>query len=191
MVGSLACLLGLGLLIPLSGPISRRLLSSKNDATVAREIYKEDARRIIASAPWFGRGLNSYSFEMRKFATLALESYGPAMVAVHHIFYLWWAETGIVGVLLFCIVWGSIIWTGIVNLGVKDELLFVVNAACLGAMISLIPDSFLSFTLRVNTLLRVFWLLAGMIMAVRYLRLQERAAHMPLGDSAPEAVPNG
>ena len=187
-VSSLACLLGIALLTPFVGPITQRLLRSKDDATVAREIYKEDARRMIASAPWFGHGLNSYSFEMPEFATLAMRAYGPAMVAVHHIFYLWWAETGIVGMLLFCVVWGSIIGTGIANLAVRDELLFMVNAACLAAMISLIPDSFLSFTLRVNTLLRVFWLVAGMIMAIRYLRLQEMTGfhpHTSPGDSAP------
>jgi len=158
------------------GPITDRLLHSKDDATKAREIYKADARRMIAAAPWLGHGLNSYTFELQNYATLAMKSYGDAPPSVHNIFYLWWAETGIVGMLIFCTVWASIIWTGFANLSVRDEFLFVVNAACLATMIGLIPDSFLSFTLRVNTTLRLFWLLAALIMAVRYLRLQERQA---------------
>jgi hypothetical protein len=90
-------------------------------------------------------------------------------------------------------VWGSIIWSGIANLGVRDELLFVVNAACLAAILSLVPDGFLSFTLRVNEPLRVFWLQAGMIMAVRYLRLQERRAlaeQHELSDLEPAGAPS-
>jgi hypothetical protein len=76
-------------------------------------------------------------------------------------------------------VWASIIWTGFTNLSVRDELLFVVNAASLATMIALIPDSFLSFTLRVNTTLRLFWFLAALIMAVRYLRIQEQKGSEP------------
>jgi O-antigen ligase len=156
------------------GPITQRLLRSKIDSTTAREIYKADARRMIAASPWVGVGLNSYVFALQDYASMKLSSYGEAPPTVHNIFYLWWAETGIVGMLLFCSVWGSIIWTGFANLTVKNETLFAINAACLAAMIALIPDSFLSFTLRVNTMLRLFWILAGMILAVRYLRMKEQ-----------------
>ncbi len=80
------------------------------------------------------------------------------------------------GLIFFCGVWASIIWSGIANLGVRDEFLFVVNAACLAAILSLVPDGFLSFTLRVNEPLRMYWMQAGMILAVRYLRFQEKRA---------------
>jgi O-antigen ligase len=168
-------LLGLLVLFSFIGPISERLLNSKDDATRAREIYKADARRMIDAAPWFGHGLNSYVFELPNYATLDMKSYGDQPPAVHNIFYLWWADTGIFGLILFCTVWASILLTGLTNLTVRDDLLYVVNAACLAGMIALIPDSFLSFTLRVNTTLRLFWLLAALIMAVRYRRLAERS----------------
>lgn len=172
---SLAGLLGVVILGAFFGPITDRLLRSKEDATTAREIWKADARSIIEAAPLFGHGLNSYSYVVRDYSTLRIETYASPLLIVHHIFYLWWAETGIVGLLLFCSVWGSIIWTALGNLSVRDEMLFVVNAACLSGMVALIPDGFLSFTLRVNQPLRMFWLEAGMIMAIRYLRLQEKA----------------
>jgi hypothetical protein len=174
-----AGIIGLVILGAFFGPITDRLLHSKDDATKAREIYKADARRMIAAAPWVGHGLNSYTFELPNYSTLAIKSYGDAPPAVHNIFYLWWAETGIVGLFIFCMVWASIIWTGFTNLSVRDELLFVVNAASLATMIALIPDSFLSFTLRVNTTLRLFWFLAALIMAVRYLRIQEQKGSEP------------
>jgi O-antigen ligase len=169
-----AMVVGMAVLIAFIGPISQRLLKSKDDSTTAREIYKADARRMITAAPWFGMGLNSYVFELPNYGTLAMKSYGDQPPAVHNIFYLWWAETGIVGMGIFCLIWAWIICAGFANLTVRDELLFVVNAGCLAALIGLIPDSFLSFTLRVNTTLRLFWLLAGIIMAIRYLRIQER-----------------
>ena len=197
VTATVTSLIGIVILIGFMGPIADRLLSSKEDSARAREIYKADARNMIEAAPWFGHGLNSYVFELPDYATLAIKSYGDQPPAVHNIFYLWWAETGIVGMLIFCSVWASIIYTGFTNLTVRDDLLFVVNAACLAAMIGLIPDSFLSFTLRVNTMLRLFWFLAGLIMAVRYLRLDERYSESLHRDSAelpqelvPESVPS-
>ncbi len=171
---SVTCLIGVIIFAAFFGPITERLLRSKDDASRAREIYKADARNMIAAAPWLGHGLNSYVFELPNYATLAINSYGDQPPAVHNIFYMWWAETGIVGLIIFCTVWISIIWTGFSNLTVRDELLYVANAACLSAMIALIPDSFLSFTLRVNTTLRLFWLLAAIIAAIRYMRLAEQ-----------------
>jgi hypothetical protein len=61
---------------------------------------------------------------------------------------------------------------GIRNFCLKNELLFTINAACLGAMLAFIVDSFFSFALRVNATLRVFWVLAGIIMAIHYWHLQ-------------------
>jgi O-antigen ligase len=186
----LTCILGIAILTAFLDPITERLLNSKDDATKAREIYKADARRMIEAAPWFGHGLNSYVFELPNYATLKLKSYGDQPPAVHNIFYLWWADTGIFGLILFCTVWASIIWTGIKNLAVHDDLLYIVNAACLAGMIGLIPDSFLSFTLRVNTTLRLFWLLAALLMAVRYLALKERHDRLAIGTEC-EHSPKG
>lgn len=190
---------GLLVVISLSGPIIERAFRSKDDSTVAREIYKADAKRMIAAAPILGHGLNSYVFELPNYTHMSVAAYGGHLPSVHHIYYLWWAETGLVGLILWLTVWGSIIWMGISNLGVKNEFLFAVNAACLAAMICLIPDGFLSFTLRVNTMLRMFWLLAGLIAAIRYMRLRElREARIRFVTEAtavaapePEPVPSG
>jgi len=52
-------------------------------------------------------------------------------------------------------------------------MLFTVNAACLSAMLAFWVDGFFSLSLRFNHILRVFWVLAAVIVAIRYLRLQE------------------
>ena len=46
---------------------------------------------------------------------------------------------------------------------VRDEVLYVINAACLAGMLAFVADGFFSFSLRVNAPLKVFWLLAAMI----------------------------
>jgi O-antigen ligase len=186
-----AGIIGVAVFASMFDRITQRLLRSKDDATTAREIYKADAKRMIAASPVIGLGLNSYAFELPNYATLKMANYGDQPPAVHNIFYMWWAETGIVGMAIFCIVWGSIIWTGFRNLSVNDELLFVANAACLAGIIGFLPDSFFSFTLRVNTTLRLFWFLAAVIMAVRYLRLREAATLPAAGSREPAGVISG
>lgn len=155
-----------------SGQILKRLFESKNDATIGREVFKEDARRMIDAAPLLGHGLNTYVIQLPRFTRVSMKSYGTWLPPVHHIFYLWWAETGVIGMMLFISLWAWVIYEALQNLRIRDQLLFTLNAACLAAMIALIPDSFLSFTLRVNSMLRVFWVLAAIIVAIRYLRLR-------------------
>lgn len=154
------------------GPITTRIFQSKEQAMTARDEFKGDAKRMIAEKPIFGFGLNSYTDEVAPFMLYSRRAYGYWLPPVHHIYYLWWAETGIVGLALQLAILGGIIWIGIGNLGVKDELLFAVNAACLGGLLAFMVDGFFSFSLRVNPILRVFWVLAGMILAVHYWRLR-------------------
>ena len=165
---------------PFAGRIVARVLESREDAMLGRAEYIHDAKNMIAVKPWFGWGLNSYVFTMPPFTRYGARGvhrwYGSWLPPVHHIYYLWWAETGIVGLAIHLAMWGGIIWVGIRNLRVRNEILFAVNAACLCAMTAFIVDGFFSFSLRVNSALRVFWVLAGIIMAVHYWRLKH-----PLG----------
>jgi hypothetical protein len=68
--------------------------------------------------------------------------------------------------------WAAIVWAGICNLKVKDERLFAVNAACLAGMLAFALDGFASFSLRLTPALKTFWVLAAMMMAIRYWRLR-------------------
>lgn len=154
------------------GPITRRLFESKEQAGTARAEFEADAKRMIAEKPIFGFGLNSYTDALPPFLMHSRKAYGYWLPPVHHIYYLWWAETGIIGLAFQLAILGGIIWIGIGNLRVKDEVLFAVNAACLGGILALMVDGFFSFSLRVGPILRVFWVLAGMIMAVHYWRLR-------------------
>jgi O-antigen ligase len=158
-----------------SDKIVKRLFESREDAALGREEYKSDARRMIAARPWLGFGLNSYVFAMPPYtrygARNAKKWYGAWLPPVHHIYYLWWAETGAIGLAVHLLMWLWILVAAVGNLRVRDATLFAVNAACLCAMAAFAVDGFFSFTLRIDSTLRLFWLLSGMIYAIHYIRM--------------------
>lgn len=167
----LAALLTTGLFF--SGSIISRLFESKEDATIGRELFKEDAKRMIAEKPLLGWGLNSYTNEVAPFMKVSINAFeGKALPPVHHIYYLWWAETGLIGLIIHLAMWWGIVWAGLQNLRIRDKLMYSINAACLCGMLAFAVDGFFSFTLRMNAPLKLFWVLAGIIMAIRYWRLQ-------------------
>jgi O-antigen ligase len=160
-------------------PIMARIFSSREAAMLGRAEYLRDARGMIDAKPWFGWGLNSYVFAVPPFtqygARFARVHYQDWIPPVHNIYYLWWAELGIVGLSLQLIWLAGVISTGIKNLRVKNEMLFAINAACLAGMLAFVVDGFFSFSLRFNSILRVFWVQAGMMMAIRYYHLKSSA----------------
>jgi len=158
--------------------IIARIFSSREAAMLGRAEYLHDAWGMIKVKPILGWGLNSYVLAVGPFTKYhsnwaARKHYKDWIPPVHNIYFLWWAETGIIGLAVHLLLLVCVAWPGIGNLRVKNEMLFAVNAACLSAMLAFWVDGFFSLSLRFNHILRVFWVLAAILMAVRYLRLQE------------------
>jgi hypothetical protein len=172
--------------------ILRRILDSQAEALEFRGIFNEDARRMIADKPLWGFGLNSYALNLPLYSKYQYGSWPPP---VHHIYYLWWAETGLIGLLLHLSMWGLLIWKSIENLRVRDETMFAINAACLAGMLAFILDGFVSFSLRITPTLKVFWALSAMIMAIHYWRSRWEAqsgvliTHAPRATASPAPLP--
>lgn len=184
MLVTAAAIVGLTVVLALySGPIVRRIFSSHEGAMLGRAEYNSDAWRMIAARPWLGFGLNSYVYEVPPYtrygAREALGIYQGWIPAVHNIYLLWAAETGFIGLAIHLLMWGFIIGVGIGNLRVNEEVLFAINVACLCAMLAFIVDGFFSFSLRINSICRLFWVLSGVIMAIRYW--QSRRAALAAG----------
>jgi O-antigen ligase len=160
-----------------SGPIMDRVFESKENAMLSRSEYSATALGMIKERPILGWGLNSYVFVAPPFtkygAKEAREKYKNWLPPVHNIYLLWMAETGTVGLLLHLTIVGALLWTAIRNLRVRDELLFSINAGCLAGTIAFLVDGLFSFTLRINSMLRLFWVIAGIIMAIHYWRLRD------------------
>jgi len=180
-------------------PITKRIFESKEHAVRSRLEHIQTAGRMIFARPLLGWGMNSYAPAALPFTKYgpraALEKYrgteeypGLWLPPVHNIYLLWLAELGVVGLSFHLLVLGSIVMTSLGNLRVRNELLFVINAACLAGIAALIVDGLASFSLRINSILRVFWVLAAMIMAVRYARLSGASATV---DPAPRSDAGG
>jgi len=160
-------------------PIVSRIFSSRQEAMLGRAEYAQDAWGMIKARPVLGWGLNSYVLAVGPFtkygsSTAARRHYNDWIPPVHNIYYLWWSELGLIGLALHIAMLGAIVRVGIGNLRVNDEVLFTVNAACLSGMLAFVVDGFFSPSLRFNSILRVFWVAAGLIRAVHYWR-RERA----------------
>ena len=182
--GAVAILLAVG--VGFSGPIVTRIMESKASAMLSRVEYITTAAGAIRERPVFGWGLNSYVFAAAPFtpygAKAASEKFkgtkvnpGNWLPPVHNIYLLWWAETGLVGLGLHLLMWAAIVGTGFRNLRVRDPMLYIINAACLCGMVAFMVDGLFSFSLRINSILRVFWILSAMIVAIRYWRLRPAA----------------
>jgi hypothetical protein len=160
----------LSVFIPFADRIATRLFSSRSDASVGREVFLGDFYRLISDHWLFGTGINSYSYEVVPYLSFSVSVYNNWIPPVHNIYYLWWAELGLLGAALHIGMWLALVLVGVRNLVVKDSTLFVLNAACLGAMLALFFDGFLSFSLRVNQPQRFFFLLAAVFLVVHYWR---------------------
>ncbi|MDP3221882.1 MAG: O-antigen ligase family protein [Rubrivivax sp.] len=157
--------------------IVTRIFESKPDAVLGRAEYTRTAMGVIEAKPWLGHGLNSYVYVAPPYTRYgprkAAEVYKNWLPPVHNIYLLWTAETGLVGLALHLALMLALLKVAVNNLKVKNETLFMINVACLCGVVALLVDGIFSFTLRINSVMRVFWVLAAMIMAVHYLRLVE------------------
>lgn len=156
-------------LFAVRGQIAERLFESRAEAVEFRQVFNEDAKRMINDAMWWGLGLNTYVLHV---PTYARYSYGNWPAPVHQTYYLWWAETGLIGLLLHLAMWAAIFWFGARNFRVRDARMFAINAACFVGMIAFAMDGFVSFSLRITPTLKTYWVVAAMIMAIHYWRLR-------------------
>lgn len=172
--GGIAALVLAVVCLIFAGPITKRIFSSKAGAMLARAEFEGHAYDMIDARPWLGWGLNSYAFAVLPFSGFNKRyGYGGWVPVTHNGYLLWTAETGVVGLALHLLVILSIMWTAFHNMRVKNELLFAMNAAILAAMFGILVDERFSPSLRANPVLRVFWVLAGIVLAIRYWRYRQ------------------
>jgi Tol biopolymer transport system component len=128
----------------------------------SRHELNDIAGEMIDDAPVLGVGLNNFELVMAPY-----EKYGIIFFnhPVHNLYLLYLSETGIVG------------FTGVVIVGValynvairlarsRDRLLGGVGLGISGVMAFLMIEELLGFSLRQDTPLALFWLLAGLAVA--------------------------
>ena len=165
----LVALLAVGIVF--QDAILTRLFDSKADAATGRAVFLEDAERLIDVKPWWGWGINSYVQEIPPYMKSSRKAYGGWIPPVHNIYYLWWAETGIVGLCVHLALWLGLLAVAWRNRVVTDERLFAINLACAAGLLAFAVDGVLSFSLRVNPISRLYFLQAGIVLAIHYWRV--------------------
>jgi putative inorganic carbon (hco3(-)) transporter len=170
--------------IAFSGPIVDRITRSHSGATDVRWEWMGDAWRMVQAKPVFGFGLNTYVFEMAPYTIYGgpralAERFGSMPPAVHNMYLLWWAETGTVGLLMHLAVIISVLVIAWKNLRVQNDVLFAINIGAASGIFAVLIDGLASFSLRINAILRVFWILSGLILAIYYWNRRQQSAALP------------
>lgn len=183
--------------VVLSGPIILRFTASDTGALDFRYEWLGVAWRMIQDKPLLGWGLNSFSYQLEPYSPYStahmIKTFGPVWPVVHNTYALIWAEQGTVGLVLFLGFNVHLLWLAWRNTrwGLSDHIT-MLNVGLFGAVVALMVDGLGSFYLRVPAPSKVFWVLAGLIVASHYWNVRtfvwRRAqAGAASGDETPAA----
>jgi hypothetical protein len=181
----------------LSGPIILRFTASDSGALDFRYEWLGIAWRMIQDKPLLGWGLNSFSYQLEPYSPYStarmVETFGPVWPVVHNIYALVCTEQGAIGLALFLGFNFHLLWLAWRNTrwGLSD-LITMLNVGLFGAVLALMIDGLGSFYLRVPAPSKVFWVLAGLIVASHYWNVRTAAwrraqAGAASGDETPAA----
>ncbi|HKK68871.1 MAG TPA: O-antigen ligase family protein, partial [Bacteroidales bacterium] len=177
LVGRLAVIIGgAAVALAFSGKIMQRLFKSDEGAVDVRFEWLEVAWGMIQAKPVMGWGLNTFVFQMGPFTQYGsydkmYDVYGENLPVVHNVYALITAEQGFVGMFIFLIFIISILIMGFKALSVKNQ---VMHALALGGICGFgvyLLDWLASFSLRMDHMGRMFFILLGLIAAVNYWRI--------------------
>lgn len=168
-----AILIGLILVgIVFSGQIIKRVTESVPQGLSSRWEFVDTSKKMILKKPWFGFGLNTYTFYQtayNKYGSIdrMTKEYGSPgnWPVVHNSYLLIWVELGTVGFILWMWLHFSIIKVGIRNLKLKDPTLHSLNVALMVGYIAIMFDSLVSFFERLHEGILI-WIFAALIFAL-------------------------
>lgn len=154
--------------------IVRRLTESDSGAVDFRWEWMGVAWQMVLDHPVLGIGLNSFVYHLPgrtpygDAAELTMR-FGEVWPVVHDIYLLIWAEQGTLGFACFVAMLLVLLRTGWRNAWrVTDPTLHAISIGCLAGICANIVDGFGSFFLRNPACARVFWIVAAIMVAIRY-----------------------
>ena len=133
------------------------------------------AYKMIKAHPWVGVGLNAFTFVMEDYDQSGIV-WGDMLPPVHNIYMLVWSEQGslVFAVILLLLI--TILVTSLRNLRCRDPYLLAANLGLGIGFLSVLLQALADWTLKANTVQRVFWTFAALIAVIRYLRKEEELA---------------
>lgn len=131
-----------------------------------RLVIWKDSMEIVKESPVFGSGLGSYRWMYPHFRAHLLDNADPEFA--HNDYLQYWAEMGLVGLLIMSVAIGAIVWFGVGVIRRHDTAEFVwLMAGMLGMMAGSLVHAFFDFNFHIfaNTHVYIF-LICTMIAAV-------------------------
>lgn len=161
--GALALLVGLIMFPQIYGWLANNLQYDRFSYEVQSRVELNwVALTMAASSPIIGIGINNFQYVFSQF-----DPYGVILAGrpVHNLFLLVLAETGGLG-LLGLLAFGAALLTMAVRLGrSEDRLLGGLGAGMAAAYVFFAVEEVLTFSLRHDMPLALFWLLSGLLVA--------------------------
>ncbi|MFT4712014.1 MAG: putative inorganic carbon (HCO3(-)) transporter [Candidatus Azotimanducaceae bacterium] len=161
-----------------SGVIIKRMTQSAPESVGARWNFVEAASKMVAEKPWFGYGLNNYTFYQPPFTKFGsynsmIDAHGPAedWPVVHNSYLLVWVEQGTVGLVIWMWLHIAVIRIGVRNLRIRDPTLHALNVAFLVGFIAIMVDGLVSFFDRLQQGIFI-WIYASFIFSLAYWRYE-------------------
>lgn len=159
-----------------SGQIVKRLTQSAPEALIARWDFVDASMKMIADRPFFGVGLNNFTFYQPPYTKQGsinklVAEYGDPddWPVVHNSYLLVWVEQGTIGLIIWLSFHICIIKTAVGNLRLRDPTLHALNVGLMVAHFAIMVDSLVSFFDRLQQGV-VIWTFASLIFALNYWR---------------------
>jgi putative inorganic carbon (hco3(-)) transporter len=177
MIGAATAILVAG-----SGMILRRFLESDPGAFDFRVEWVGIAWRMVQAKPVLGLGLNSFIYNLQDYAPYSVpklyDLFGEVFPVVHNTYMLVWAEQGTIGLLLFLAMHVNLLRIAVLNLRYRglNERIYLIGIASACGILGIMVDYLSSFFIRVQPFGRVYWIVAGLLVATHYWNLNNSAA---------------
>lgn len=153
-------------------PVSKRLTGDDNGSAYSRVPLMHLAEHMIAAHPVFGVGANNFAAVMQDYE-------GPEfrhawIYTVHNQFLLVWSETGLVGLLAYLWIFGSLIRGGWRLWKTRDAIFAPIGLGIVATLWGLLSHmSVEDFSSR--PMIQFVWVLAALLAACEVIQRNERA----------------
>ncbi|NRA33437.1 MAG: O-antigen ligase family protein [Polyangiaceae bacterium] len=153
--------------------IVERFVTAPKSSAEARHLFEEAAQAMVHDAPW-GVGINQFSMVLdKKYADVLGMAEIDRSGIVHNMYWLTLAELGYLGLFAFCLLYFSPLLAAARGAWRERHTVYgdlLVGLATAFALV--LAQSTLEWTLRMTQVGNVFWVLAGMTVAVTNRRSQ-------------------
>ena len=179
---AIVVVLGFAFFEPISQKVSDNLGTSQFELEIESRLQlNEVALAMIGDSPIVGQGLNQFETVEPLYDTFGLLFAGNP---VHNIYLLVAAETGLIGLVGFLALYLTAFAQALRSARSKDPVLIAVGAGIAAALVFFAVEELLSFALRQEMPLTLFWILFGLAVAcARIARETDDAANVDVAVS--------